>query len=232
MLHTVLATSFGNTNATSSGRGDIISGGYESGSTRYMLNIRPNVILTGTPRLETQPARPISNRSDNRVASMGNIVEEIEALRAELATIRQTEFGRQLPIGTIVMWTPTSTGGSLNVPPCWEEVPELRGRFPIGVGTAADGHGRVYQARSVQDNVSQQGQAFVTLQMEQMPRHNHGDGYFSSHGSGSSRGGGSGHGNIDSFHAGGRADGSTAPHENRPPFYGVYFIRKTSNTCQ
>jgi microcystin-dependent protein len=183
--------------------------------------------------------------------SLRTTVAKIDTIRTSIViadTIHSSAIHSRslVPIGTIVMWTPlTGIGGSLNravVPECWEEVRELRGRFPIGAGIADDGHGGVYQARSVQDHNQRQGQAFVTLTTEQIPNHTHNVPavQWNHHPVGHSMDGrlttGSG-AMLVSFDAGitssgvNSPEGTNHPHENRPPFYGVYFIRKISNNC-
>jgi len=221
MLHNVLTTSFGNTDATGSGNGDIISAGYESGATKYKLNIRPNVILSGRPRLDNTPdysdARTIDYIASTRYLH-NELRNEINALRQEIVNARAQDFSRQLPVGTIVMWTGTTN----TIPQCWEVVDDMAGKFPVGVRSS----GGNYQAGRDIDNAGKSGLNEVTLTVAQMPSHNHGGGYFGDHGSGYSRGSGSGSGNFTSPSVGG-----DQAHENRPPFYGVYFIKKTSNTC-
>lgn len=222
MLHGALISGFGNTDATGSGNGDIISGGYEGGSSKYKLNIRPNVILTGKPTLDNTPNYSDAKTTDY-IATTKYLAEELTALKTELAQIRGQEFSKQLPIGTIVMWTGTTN----TIPPCWSIADEMAGRFPVGVQSS----GGIYQAGKDTDNANKSGKNEVQLSIDEMPSHSHIVGYHNmSNGVG---------GNVyevddypgDSGNKYTTSTGGNAAHENRPPFYGVYFIKKTSNTC-
>ena len=219
MLHHVLTTGFGSTDAMSTGRGDIISGGYETGSTRYMLNIRPNVILSGRPRLENTPDYTDRTTIDY-IASTRLLAQEIAALRVELTNARTQAFDRHFPIGSIIMWN----GTAANVPNCWEIFDEIAGRFPVGVRSS----GGLY-------TVGETGGANeIILTESQIPPHSH---TITAMASGTQAGytthntGSASHAMSNRPLTTGNAGGGEA-HENRPPFYGVYFIRKTSNNCQ
>ena len=120
---------------------------------------------------------------------------------------------------------------------CWDEVVEMRGRFPVGVGQCPQlGAAHVY-------TVGQMGGASqTTLNINQIPDHTHAvdnvvrgqaawgsfpstavqmanegwvaiSGYQTSHG----------------VHE--RSATGTQPIENRPPFIGVYFFRRSTHQC-
>jgi len=264
MLHTALRSHFGNTNPTQSNSGDVISGGYDVGSQRYMLNIRPNVILTGVPRLESPPNRPINNNNDDRVAVMGNIREEIEILRTELLAQVRAEIAAErsiVPIGAVVMVAGAADRNRFNSN-CWVEVTEMRGRFPIGAGhpqnagtnefrdNVTTGSARIVNVGQSTDGAGAHGVSFRRLTPAQIPDHTH------SSWTGNIQSGGTGHRgrafvinsppnnsldpNIQNMGRGtapgSRAAGPGANEDgqaidNRPPFYGVYFMRKIAYGC-
>ena len=149
--------------------------------------------------------------------------------------IRADAFYGAVPIGTIVMWT-----GNINdLPSCWTEVPELRGRFPVGVGQASNlSIGDVNPTYTVGSTTSNAGDGRnqITLTEPQMPSHSHSFRNIQPAIAGQWKSDDSGRNNIvddgNVGHSGHIAStGGNQPHENRPPFYGVYFIKKTSNNC-
>jgi len=212
------------------------------------LHVKGNIRADSTIRAEI--AHVVDSLWSKKIGALSvrSTVAKIDTIRttivlADTIHAKAIHSNSLLPIGTIVMWTPTSVGGVLNVPDCWEEVVELRGRFPIGAGLAADGHGRIYPAGSTRDNLEQQGQAFVRLEVQHLPEHSHayyiGLTRMSGH-SGTNlneNSGGSlvarpiqeGHRGLGRQYT--QSIGSSQSHENRPPFYGVFFIRKISNNC-
>ena len=127
-----------------------------------------------------------------------------------------------LPVGTIIAWYPAST--STQVPTGWTEcdgqngTPDLRGRFIMGYSSS-----RAYQTTG--------GQETVTLNLNQIPPHDHEMG-----GSISSDMYGDRYNNIISterrglrtYNAGGNSNGTTASHENMPPYVAVRYIMKTN----
>jgi microcystin-dependent protein len=120
-----------------------------------------------------------------------------------------------VPIGTIVMWN-----GAVTTLPCgWAIVDDLKGRFPVGAG---DGSGYDIGATG--------GENGHVLTVDEMPKHNHGM-WLKNSGT-RFTGGGSASALNDSDIADGTPTGDTGKgiaHENRPPYYAVYFIKKTSN---
>jgi microcystin-dependent protein len=101
-------------------------------------------------------------------------------------------------------------------------VPNLSGRFPLGVGGS---HGRS----------STGGQETVTLTESQMPRHRHGPGYASnfvvSAGSGSNQAFAGGSYGYWSYPYTGYSGGNAA-HENMPPYVTLYYIIRVSSGHQ
>lgn len=147
----------------------------------------------------------------------------------------------QVP-GATMLWTTTlpnfatfdggdSNPAGLYSGPMWEEVTEMRARFPLGVGTfpvtgtvvAIGGTG---------------GDEKVTLALTNIPSHTHpmtqtdinvGLGTFTC-----ARPPGAQSNPINSATGAAGGDGSTpsatTPHQNLPPFLGVYLLRRTNRT--
>ncbi len=142
-----------------------------------------------------------------------------------------------VPVGAIVMWD------SIAPPPCWEPVDGMNGRFPVGVSQQSGGQ---YGVRATIDNTGKSGMNQVALTINQMPRHQHrfrsvrindevsGSSWAHTPGSYNEVRDGVINEKYTDFRGNsthGDNEGDGQPHENRPPFYGVYFIRKTSNNC-
>ena len=133
-----------------------------------------------------------------------------------------------VPVGTIVMWD----GANTSIPCGWAIVEGMIGRFPVGAGAGAGG----YAVNS------QGGENSHTLSTAELPAHKHEITAKSMWKSGT----GSVYYTIDNFtdvqppHTTDYPHekkyytedaGSTDPHENRPPYHAVYFIKKTTNNC-
>jgi len=129
-----------------------------------------------------------------------------------------------MPPGTIVMWW----GEITNIPTGWalcdgqDGRPDLRGRFPVGAGAGTAGSYNMGQTG---------GSTNVTLTVDQLPSHNH---KLQNVGGGLCVDGG--RGNKTHYMERKYSDGWdwTNPttdvagggqaHENRPPYFGIYFI--------
>jgi microcystin-dependent protein len=100
----------------------------------------------------------------------------------------------------------------------------MRDRFPVGAGGN-------YQPNATYDNAGKTGVNEVTLNLNQIPSHSHTTYLYSKSNPGdkdqSARGSS---GDSQKAHQSTYAGGDM-PHENRPPFYGIYFIKKVSNNC-
>lgn len=163
------------------------------------------------------------------------------------------------PLGTIVMWSPKN--GITTPPPGWVicdgstvtvdgepfVLPDLRGRFPLGVGftgmiaNASTGYS-FPTAATLYDLTSRQlkdkgGEERVTLDITEMPKHKHSIGGQIQYDNGQTSEGaniedGSPWGQNNTGYTdltGGNAstpDGKGVPHNNMPPFCAVYFIIK------
>ncbi len=125
------------------------------------------------------------------------------------------------------MWS----GSTANIPSGWalcdgnNGTPDLRGRFIVGVDNVDYSMGSTGREKE------------VTLTIEQMPRHNHGNMWWFS-GKGENCPAGDRHpytiatGSAYSSSCGatgytGGIGGSTQFHENRPPYYALAYIMKT-----
>lgn len=211
------------------------------------------------------------NNIQTRVADID--VARVNTIQVDSIHATVVHSNSLVPIGTIIMWTPNAPDGVLNVPDCWEEVEELRGRFPVGVGSLGTDS---YTARGTG------GEPRIALQAHEMPRHQHVSPHLSSQSIATNSSGlvlhkimswgydlshrrspGTNvwngilnisdnndgglytrtswaggkidtgiHGYVNASSANsGFSDANGELHENRPPFYGVYFIRKISNNC-
>lgn len=143
--------------------------------------------------------------------------------------------------GTIIMWEgaegsiPTFDGGEAGIVtattgPMWEKVSQMDGRFPMGPGTLPSG--------AIVAVTNTGGEERHELALTEIPNHDH------------ALGGISvviekiGSGNIDLEFGGTDAkaqtalaeggdpddDDNTVPHNNLPPWYGVFFLRKTARS--
>jgi len=161
------------------------------------------------------------------------------------------------PLGSIIMWSPSNN--VTKPPPGWAicdgstvqvegqpfVLPDLRGRFPVGVGATnmtitnqSTGYDitlpSAYNltARQLKDNG---GEEKVALDVTEMPKHKHGISlpYNDVDGSGETGTityyGAEGYTGFNTDTTGGNAstpEGKGVPHNNMPPFCAVYFIIK------
>ncbi len=136
-----------------------------------------------------------------------------------------------VPKGTVIMWTGTKE----SIPCGWEHFPEMNGRVPVGVGDPTDPFVHASDNFQTYKYVGRRGgDVSVKLSPDQLPSHTHNTYIpYGSHGSGA---GGSNtnflkpSGGGNDYYATSTPTGSDEVHENRPPYYALYFIVKTS-TC-
>lgn len=141
-----------------------------------------------------------------------------------------------LPPGIIMLWDgaeaniPTLDGGEVatitaSTGPMWEKVSAMNARFPIGPGTLPSG--------LVVPVGGSGGSEEVTLDLENIPLHDHGipnkklvhqvtpNGQLQQTAGNDFT--------TSTFRAeGGKTDGTTKPHNNIPPFYGIFAIKRTA----
>jgi hypothetical protein len=144
-----------------------------------------------------------------------------------------------IPIGGIIMWS----GHKDSVPSCWRIFDEMADKFPVGVHTTDAS--TIYNVRQSIDKNWRSGQNEVALNINQMPRHQHrfrdvrknnevsGSSWAHVPGSYNEIRDGLNEEKYTDFRGNsalGDNEGNGQAHENRPPFYGVYFIIKTSNS--
>ena len=134
-----------------------------------------------------------------------------------------------LPKGTVVMWY----GNSSKIPDGWaicdgnHGTPDLRKRFIVG----ADDDEEEY--KFYEENIAKgknRGSAKVILTEGQMPKHKHSYTQFKSSGYAGS-GQDKNHSYVhfhdtDESGINTNESGNNEPHENRPPYYALYFIMR------
>lgn len=124
----------------------------------------------------------------------------------------------------------TYDGGDNGAPsavsgPMWQEYAPLRALMPIGVGSLPSGIAIPVTGPGGEEN--------HTLVLTETPNHAHAMFTLSSPGAGGNIGATTPQFNIGTSQTntgttGGKVDGTTAPHNNMPPYYGVYFISRTA----
>ena len=234
MLHLTLTQGFVNQIPTETRSGDIISGGRTPAGNQYMLNIRPNVILEGNPRLEQRPEGRPNAATSNYIATTACLEQRVLDMRTELLAQLRAEIATSqeiaIPIGAVIMVTNANDRNRFLASACWEEVTEMRGRFPVGVGQCPQlGAAHVYTAGQTG------GASQVTLTLSQIPEHTHSQTVtqWRNEGVRNIAGGNHFYEVITTQTGGitGRPYGATQPIENRPPFIGVYFFRRVGHNC-
>lgn len=150
-------------------------------------------------------------------------VTKVKELEDQLKTLEQKiKNSPSIPIGMIALWS----GNEDTIPNGWQRVRELDGRFPVGVGSSNDisNNGHNFAIREMG------GEYKHKLTENEMPRHIHNIYIKNAH----VEYGGSDRGDRPvSLTPDGQvgtdkvvqATGGDVPHNNIPPFYGVYFIR-------
>ncbi len=154
--------------------------------------------------------------------------------------VTKKELDAAVPVGTVVMWVGTDEN---SLPDCWQIISgtnidaegELSGRFVVGAGSA-------YYSKGVTG-----GDNAVLLTKENFPPHSHplsgkegdidGEGSLGYNhrviGINQSSYGSSANGRYDFLYTSILNQGlSIQAHENRPPFYTVYYIEKTKSECK
>jgi microcystin-dependent protein len=166
----------------------------------------------------------VANNANIKAEIVAAVVAELTSTSTASGTaLQKAAIGAALPVGTIVMWN----GNENEAIPCgWREVEEMRGRFPVGANNVQSDELSIY---AVGQTGGEEEHALTT---EEMPPHQHrfanaapNGSYYTSFYSMQS---GSGDPMATMTATGGR-DGVVVPHENRPPYYVVKFIKKISN---
>jgi hypothetical protein len=108
--------------------------------------------------------------------------------------------------------------------PMWQVDTEFDARFPVGAGTFAASGVVVVQGKVTSTAVA--GEDRHTLTIPEMPSHTHS--FFPLVTADANNGGANGvqYGTTASVAT--TSTGGDAPHNNLPPFYGVYFIKRTA----
>jgi len=222
---------------------DILPGGFMNGN--YLLNIKPNVQLRGDARVENNPNTRPNHSTIDYVAPVTYLTAAIAAVRSELIAeldALQAELGSadDFPVHTIIMVNTQHDVDRLNADPCWNQVTQMTGRFPIGAAVAGqfggaefqNAHGNIVTVNpgAHTDNFGITGQSFVQLTIAQMPSHTHQavNGNFRVRGIGGSQGMTASAGTNTCSDRFWGFTGGDHSHENRPPFMGMVFFQKAA----
>jgi microcystin-dependent protein len=135
---------------------------------------------------------------------------------------------RRIYVGTTVDLQ-TYDGGNTNTPsdwsgPMWEVDAEFSARFPVGVGTFAASGAVAVQGKTTSTSVA--GEDQHTLTVPEIPAHTHN--FFPLVTADANNGGANGVQYGTTANVATSSTGGGAAHNNLPPFYGVYFIKRTA----
>jgi hypothetical protein len=138
-------------------------------------------------------------------------VKMYEGLEATIETYDGGEAG-----------TVTATTG-----PMWEKVTALNGRFPLGPGTLASGTVVAVTNTGGEEKheLTEEELPNITIQTKQRSDLQDGGGSIAHFTHATFPGD-----TVDVDEFGGDADGETVAHNNMPPYYGIFFIRRTART--
>ena len=145
-----------------------------------------------------------------------------------------------VPVGGIIMWTSDKLPDNEHWAICdgleknGVQTPDLRGRFIVGVNksTLPNGRNAAYSEYNVNDAA---GEEKHTLAESEMPVHSHTLGFGEQRCDndddddpfdGTKNLGGSSTSKTATTSSAGGEDGHTKPHENRPPYYALYYIMR------
>ena len=164
--------------------------------------------------------KDINNEISTSKSSVNNLENKLKELEKKLTTAAKKN---NIPIGMIALWS----GDESTIPTGWQRVSEMSGRIPIGVGQGTDKNNV-----SKNFNVNEKGGEYEhTLSVNEMPKHAHeftGDDQLSKAHRIVRENPGY---DADSDNSGASKvyltgdTGGGLPHNNIPPYYGVYFIR-------
>jgi hypothetical protein len=164
----------------------------------------------------------ISN-DEIKAAIINTILAALSSIDTQTGTaIQKAVIGAALPIGTIVMWEEVG-----NIPCGWEEVELMKSRFPVGAGQGSELSNYTLGSSGIG------GEEAHALTIPEMPSHSHEITQYSAQ-SGSSEAWildvvYKTHSQGSTYSTGGNVEKITVPHENRPPYYPVKFIKKKTN---
>ena len=157
-------------------------------------------------------------------AIVAAILENLSNSNTQTGTnLQKAVIGAALPVGTIAMWRRSST----DLPCGWDEVTEMKSRFPVGTGQGSGLSNYVLGATG--------GEEMHTLTINEMPSHSHPPArakFLNPSNWANTDSGGTKRGMTEEDERFQDATGFTGggnAHENRPPYYGVIFIEKNRN---
>ncbi|MDR1973937.1 MAG: hypothetical protein LBQ31_04595 [Bacteroidales bacterium] len=198
--------------------GGDLAGTYPNPTIKSSVNLAGNP-TTGSTVTYANATSPYSAQ----YTLIPNAKSVVDIVKGQVKAMLNTIFKNDI----VVLWT----GSITQLPPCWEVTNKFDGRFPVGVG-----HDPNYATTSIDYLVgSTGGAARVTLTTNEMPKHSHRMQMYDYYAGGSGRTaqytndmGGSSWGEPTYYP---EETGGSQPHENRPPFYGVYFLKFNTANC-
>jgi hypothetical protein len=226
--------------------GDIKFERWSSGNYAYTYAARISDNITISAKNTVVQKTTAMQQNSNAIVSLGILQDSTnkfvsdfnKRINATYDTIAsKDDINDVIPVGTVVMWDGTSATEK-DLPPCWEiisgamntpvEDPAFAGRFPVGTtaSTAAP-----YKAGNTG------GRNSVVLTKDNFPAHSHivsGKKSETVNNSNSEVKMGFDVSDLDMDRTGTAVTtitGQGLAHENRPRYYAIYFIKKTSNEC-
>lgn len=197
---------------TTTRTGSHFSGTYKN------LKLKENITLGGQPSLYTNNYNP---DNPNAIATFKLAAEMDQKAKATVDSIADA----LVPEGSIIFWYDTDGSG---IPDCWTPLDGIAGRFPVGVGAGTFGT----------LNATGGEETHILAGME-LPAHTHQTGveypernkkgettlrYFDHLANQGS----------ESYISDIAIDpvGENQPHENRPPYYALYILKKSKSSCR
>jgi hypothetical protein len=174
--------------------------------------------------LNRNPSLTVSGGSNT---DFGQLVEDFVVNNAAINTLIQTAINNALlnafPSGSVIMWV----GSITDIPSGWEILEGIASRFPVGIGGQGTPTGL-----SPYSVGSTGGEEFHALTVNEMPKHSHA---FTAakqmNGNADSDGNtkdwlARNNENLETEKTGGTSERDVVAHENRPPYYALYFLKK------
>lgn len=189
--------------------------GSHFGGTYRNLKLKENITLTGQPTVNANNYNP---EDPNAIVTFSLAAEMDRKAKAAVDSIADA----LVPEGSVIFWYDVDGTG---IPDCWEPLQNMAGRFPVGLGSGTFG------------TLSYTGgeERHIIAGME-LPAHKHNIANRADTRSTGSQGNYVSGFGIPS-HYNGISDvgvspiGADQPHENRPPYFALYILKKSKAAC-